>query len=170
MHPRKCFRRSGGPGWSCRQRMSRACRFSFAAFEARSVYGRRWTESDFKGDAAIQAAAFLGVFGAQRLGGADSARAQIRRRNAATQQPGADLLGALLAEKLIRTFDAAAVGVADEFDGSLFAEVFRLGHDVANLFLCLGERVFLAGLKVGSADGEEKGHRLDCALRHLELQ
>src|ERR1700722_19749036 len=75
--------------------------------------GAGWRERNFEGDAAVELAAFFGVFVAQRLGGAHARGAQYFASDAAGQQQAANLLCALLAQDEVGAFDAGGVAVAD---------------------------------------------------------
>ena len=76
--------------------MSRSVRGSSAGMQLSTVPAAwQGRERNFERDAAIEAAAFFGVFIAQRLRGADAARKHTGGLHAIAQQRGANLVGAL---------------------------------------------------------------------------
>src|ERR1700691_855467 len=137
-----------------------------SAGDSRGEQGRK---CDPESDAAIEAPAFFGAFIAQRLRSADAARKQRGGLDAVAQQRGANLIGALAAERKIGGLDARDIGVANQFDRHGLAQRRGLRHEIANILFGLREIGFLAGLQLGAAQREEQSRGLQRVFQRIQF-
>src|SRR5271163_2946849 len=126
--------------------------------------GAGWRERNFEGDAAVELAAFFGVFVAQRLGGAHTSGAQYFAFDAAAQQQAANLLGALLAQDEVGAFDAGGVAVADHRHIYGLMKSIGLGLEFAQPRFDLGDFFILVWFHLGAAQRKQQNHGLDGIL------
>src|SRR5271169_3564313 len=140
--------------------MSRSVRGS-SADGSRGGQGRK---SDLERDAAIESAAFFRVLIVQRLRGADAARNKSSGFDAVAQQVGANLVGALAAERKISCFNAGDISVPNQFDSDGLMRRRSLCDKIANILFSPREIGFLASVQFGAAQGEEQDHGFERAL------